>query len=112
MKHISLEQSIEHGNSEACIVHEYGTNGTSDAAVIEINGRYPETGASLNKVAKAVIHIINGQGELVVDGERSSLAIGDVAFIDPEEVYFFEGDFTMFMSCTPPWSPDQYESAE
>lgn len=112
MKHVSPEQAVTHSNSDACTVQEYGNNGESDAAVIEINGRYPEQGASRNKIARAIIYITKGEGTLTANGAQNTLREGDVVFIDPGDVYSFDGQFTMLMSCTPPWSPDQYEAVE
>lgn len=112
MRHIAKNEAVVHQNAPTCKVLEYGNDGAIDGALIDIDGRYPERLEASNKTARVALHIIKGSGKLTVDNVTRQLAEGDTAFIAPGEKYHFEGTFQMFMCCTPPWSPEQYEEVE
>jgi hypothetical protein len=47
------------GNSDSCIVHEYPFNNkVIGFAVAEINGRFPETGFSVNEVCLEIYYVM------------------------------------------------------
>lgn len=113
MKHKKLSQAQKHKNSPTCVVYEFGSNGSIDGADIEINGRYPEANFALNEQSDLVIRILSGSGKLVTKTAEATLSVGDVAFVEHGEVYYFEGqDLKLFMACTPAWDPAQYKEVK
>jgi mannose-6-phosphate isomerase-like protein (cupin superfamily) len=109
MKYLKKENAIKF--EQGCIrSFEYPLGDKDlDCAVVEINGRYPEKDWTLNKKCKEIFYLIKGSGTLTTESESINLSEGDMAIINPEEKYYFEGKFTLLTPCTPAWSPDQTE---
>jgi len=113
MKIIHKNQSEKRKNSENCVAIEYplgdkDINGT----VIELTGREPDKGRMVNLKCKELAYVINGFGRVVIEGKEVSLKAGDLILIEPGEKFFWEGNLTMFMPCTPAWNPEQYKEAQ
>jgi len=109
MKHISKSQSQNHQNGLSCVVFEYGSNGEIDGSVAEINGRYPESGWSMNTISHLEFFVISGRGTLTTAEKTVELKSEDVVIINPNESYYYVGNhLRIFMASTPPWSPEQY----
>lgn len=90
-------------------MREFGNIGSIDGADITINGRYPETGYSLNEKSSFVIRILGGEGLLVGNNDKIAVREGDVVFVEKGEPYYFEGkNLLLFMASSPAWHPDQY----
>ncbi len=83
-----------------------------NGAVIELNGRYPHEGRMMNEKCKEMAYVIKGFGKVVVENNEIQLKEGDLILIEPGEKFFWEGIMTLFMSCTPAWSPEQYKQVE
>lgn len=49
-----------------------------------------------------------GSGKIVVEGKEYQFNEGDIFLINPGEKYYFEGNTTLFMPCTPAWYPEQH----
>lgn len=110
MKHITKDQAEEFKNSDSCYGVSYPLNDPDiNAAYIFINGRYPESGRTLNELCKEMVYVIDGEGELFVEGKRYALKRDDVALIDKNEKYYFSGKLTLFVPCTPSWTPEQHK---
>jgi mannose-6-phosphate isomerase-like protein (cupin superfamily) len=100
-------------NSENCIAYEYDTVEKSiNMALVIINGRYPDKGRVFNRVSKELVHVIKGEGRLIVDDKRIILESGDQVLIESGEKYHFNGKLELLVSCTPAWSSDQHELTE
>ena len=110
MKVISKEQTNIFQNSPVCKAIEYPLEDKDiNGAVIELNGRYPDKGAVVNQKCKELAYIVKGSGKLVVEGKETLLNEGDLALIEAGEKYYWEGNMTMFMPCTPAWYPEQHK---
>lgn len=111
MKIIKKDQTREFKNSDVCIAIEYPMDDKDiNGAVIELDGRYPDTGRVVNEKCKELVYVIEGAGTLTVEGEEIQLAEGDLAMIEPNEKYFFEGKLKLFTPCTPAWYPEQHKT--
>lgn len=111
MKHTSKSESRRHQNGSTCVVFEYSANDEIDGSVAEINGRYPESGWALNSISSLEFFVISGSGTLTTKEKAIELSLEDVVIIDPNESYYYVGDhLKIFMACSPPWSPDQYDA--
>ncbi len=110
---VKKSERKRHVNAPTCIAYEYGLGDKDiDIAYIEINGRYPETGRTINKICKEVVFVVRGEGKIKIEGKALQLKEGDSVLIQPNEKYFFEGNMDMVVSCRPAWSPEQYEHVD
>jgi len=110
MKKIERKEAEEFQHGETCTVSEYSLGEEMiDAAIVKINGRYPDEGWVMNRISKEVAFVVNGQGKLVSEGGEEYLGKGDVALIESEEKFFWEGEMEIFIACTPAWKYSQYE---
>src|SRR4030042_3009590 len=113
MKVVERSQTKEFKNSEVCTAIEYPLGDKDiNGAVIELNGRYPDSGRAVNAKCKEMAYVINGSGRVVVEDEEIQLNQGDLILIDAGERYFWEGNMTLFMPCTPAWYPEQHKQVE
>ncbi|HVZ67526.1 MAG TPA: cupin domain-containing protein [Patescibacteria group bacterium] len=99
--------------SEVMTSYEYDHMDNSiNGAVIELNGRYPTEGRVYNEECKELSFVIRGKGRVVVDGKETKFTDGDQILIDPLEKYYWEGEATLFISCTPAWTPEQHKKTD
>ena len=98
----------------ACIITECSfEKKTIDLAVAEISGRYPETGCCVNEQCDEAAYIFEGTVNVTKkDGDTHLLNSGDSVFISKDEPFFWEGNGKMVISCSPPWTPEQYKNVE
>lgn len=110
MKHIPKADTLQINPSESCAVFEYLFDDKDiNGSVIAISGRYPETGYALNKVCKELVYIVRGSGVLgLADGSQADFTEGDSLLINPNEKFYWEGDFESFMVCSPAFDPEQH----
>ena len=83
-----------------------------NGAVIKLNGRYPEKGQVTNEVCKELVFVVEGTGRLVVGNDIQEIQQGDLALLLPGDKYYFEGQLTMFMPCSPAWYPGQHKKID
>jgi hypothetical protein len=113
MKIIKKNQTIEIKNSENCLAIEYPLGDKDiNGAVIELIGRYPNTGRVVNLICKEIGYVISGSGKIVVENEAISLSEGDMILVEPGEKYFWEGNLKLFAPCTPAWYLEQHKEVE
>lgn len=81
-------------------------------AVIEVNGRYPDSGYTRNEVCTELAYIVSGKG--ILGGRNSEIEFveGDQLVIEPGEDFFWEAEATIFMPCAPAWYPEQHKQNE
>lgn len=110
MKIARKNQTKVFKNSAICIAIEYPMGDKDiNGAVIKLKGRYPEKGRVVNLECKEMAYVIEGFGKVEVEGKIIELNEGDLILVDPGEKFFWEGDLTMFISCTPAWHPRQHK---
>lgn len=114
MEIVRSDKAIMHKNSKDCTAYEYEFDGEEDinGAVIELTGRYPESGQALNDVSKERAYIIEGNGALYQGGQKYELSKGDMLLIQPGESYYFEGTLKMLISSSPAWYPEQHHNIQ
>jgi mannose-6-phosphate isomerase-like protein (cupin superfamily) len=112
MEYIKNEDAPRFKNSTSCVATEYDFKGEKDfnIAGIELSGRYPERGYALNAVSKELIYVRSGNGVLVSNDQRVTLAPGDAALIQPNEKYYLEGTLELVISSAPAWHPEQHKN--
>ncbi|MFA5013841.1 MAG: cupin domain-containing protein [Candidatus Paceibacterota bacterium] len=100
-------------NSKQCWVSEYPLEDKDiNGAFVELTGREPDEGRVVNLVCKELAYVINGSGKLVANDEEINLRAGDLVVIEPGEKFFWDGNMTLFLPCTPAWYPEQYKKVE
>lgn len=113
MKTVRKNQVVRFDNSDTCVAKEYPLGDADmNGAVIELSGRYPERGSAVNTICKELAYVISGSGRLVVEGIEQTMDEGDLVLIEAGEKYYWEGTMTMFVSCTPAWTPEQHKILE
>lgn len=113
MKIIYKNQTKIFKNGEACTAIEYPLGDKDiNGAVIELNGRYPETNRVVNLKCKELAYVIKGSGRVVIEDKEIKFSEGDLMLIEAGEKYFWEGKATMFMPCAPAWHPEQHKEVE
>lgn len=113
MIHVEKNNRNTFNNSDVCTAQEYPLNDPDiNAVVIELSGRYPDSGRTINEKCKELVYVIRGSGILVCEGTRVDLSEGDVVLINPGERFYWEGDMDLFMPCTPAWYPEQHKEVE
>ena len=80
--------------------------------VVEIKGRFPLNGRLTNIVCKEMVHILEGEGSIVVEGKHYNLKKDDVVLIKPGEKYYWEGHMRVGASCSPAWYPEQSHNVD
>ena len=114
MEHISFSQRESHKHSNECTAHEYSSpTDALDAAVIDLNGRYPEDGFALNRECRALLYVVAKRGRVLspesTGKDPIEVSQGSQVYIAPGEAYALEGHMQLLYVSTPKWSPDQAE---
>lgn len=107
MRHITKPDTFQISNAESCTVFEYPFNDEAiNGSIIEIKGRYTETGYAMNQVCKELVYVTKGSGVLgLADGTEVEFAEGDSLLIGASEKFYWEGNFESYMVCTPHSTP-------
>jgi mannose-6-phosphate isomerase-like protein (cupin superfamily) len=110
MKIIAQNNTEKYQVGKNCIALTYPL-GTKDIDAAEgiITGRYPEMGNAVNEVCKEINYVVRGQGSITIENQVFNVGPGDVVCIFPGEKYFWDGNLTLYISCTPAWYPDQHK---
>ncbi|MDP2860327.1 MAG: hypothetical protein Q8N98_01275 [bacterium] len=112
MEIVKKNESKKTSNSPQCLI--YYAYETADekinGAVVEIDGRYPANGRVKNEISRELIFVLGGVGKIAVEGEKFSLARGDLAIISPNERYCFSGKLKLFVANTPKWTPREHRA--
>jgi mannose-6-phosphate isomerase-like protein (cupin superfamily) len=110
MKIVKKEDRVSHENSPRCIAFEYPMGDDDiNTALVEVNGRYPDTGYVTNELVKEMMHVVQGSGRIVVGDEEHNLSEGDTLLLFPGEKYFLDGKMKLVIPCSPAWSPEQHK---
>jgi len=110
MKYISKNAAQKFENGKTCVGFEYGGSPELSGATAIINGRYPEAGWAMNEMSQEMVYVISGTGSLTTKQQTIGLRQGDVALLEINEPYYFEGvELQVFLPTTPAWTPEQHK---
>lgn len=105
----SKNKTIEHKNSDHCIVTEYPIEDKEiNFAISKVTSRYPENGLASNRICKEIVYVQDGNGKIVVNNIEHTLQTGDAILISPNEKYYWDGNMTLHIACTPAFTPEQH----
>ncbi len=111
MEYVKYEAAEKHANSPNCTVYEYAMkNSEMNIGVAEITHRYPDEGYAINHKCSEMGYILRGSGKLITEKNEAMLSSGDVVYIPRGEKYYWEGNMTVVLPCTPAWYPEQHET--
>lgn len=80
-----------------------------NGATAIIRGRYPEKGFATNSISKELVLVLEGNGVIGFEDKKVAIEKDDVLLLNPNEKYYWEGNLSLFMACTPAWKPDQHK---
>lgn len=110
MEYCNVKNSIVRKVNDDCTITEYPINSNKiNIASVEIHGRYPQTGYAVNREVDELVFITNGNGSITQKNKTLSFTAGDTILIEPNEVYFWSGNFTATIACTPAFTAHQHE---
>lgn len=113
MKIVRADEAERYENAQTCTAFEYPTNDSKlNIARVEVSGRYPLSGSAVNKEVTELVYVASGEGRVSVNGTVEALSAGDVILIEPGEEIWWEGNLTLIISCSPPWTLEQYKAIE
>jgi mannose-6-phosphate isomerase-like protein (cupin superfamily) len=112
MKITHANQTTERKNSDVCVVTEYPhLDNDLDFAIVKISGRYPAQKQAMNLKCKEMVFIHSGKGTVTVNHIEYPLNPGDVVMIEAGESFFWEGNMTLHIACTPAFNIEQHVMA-
>lgn len=110
MKFCKQADIIKRNNADNCAVSEYPTEDQDlDFAIVRVDGRYPENGFAVNRKVKEIVYVSEGSGLVVVNDQRFDLDQGDVILINPGELFYWQGHYTLHIACNPAFTPEQHQ---
>jgi mannose-6-phosphate isomerase-like protein (cupin superfamily) len=113
MQVIKRNQAKDYSNSTTCNGFEFNLGDKDlDGAVVQVSGRYPEAGRAVNELCKEIAYIVSGKGQIVIDGKSFEIASDDLIVIDKGEQYYWDGNFKLFVYCSPAWTAEQHKHIE
>lgn len=109
--HLALKkQSKKKVNSDVCSVWEYPLETDEiGGAVVELKGRYPDSGRAVNHESKEFAYILEGSCVIEIEGVGAKLEVGDMVLIDENERYFWDGNVKMLVVNVPEFDVKQHE---
>lgn len=106
-------KDVEMFNNPTHTAYEYNIEDKDiNFCIATIQGRVPVKGRFVNLECKELIHVLNGNGTLVVENKRIELEVDDVVLIDKGERYYWEGNMRVSCPCSPAWFPEQHKIIE
>ena len=102
-------QVVVRKNGEFCVVSEFAIEDHDiNFAIVKVSSRYPDSGLATNTISKEIVYVQEGSGKIVVDGKECLLNKGDVVLVSPNEKFYWDGNMTLHISCTPAFTPEQH----
>ena len=108
---IKKEQRVEKQIAKNSFVWEYlFHNKNLGIALAKINGRFPDSGKTTNKVCQEVYYVISGAGKIFIEDKEFELNEGDAFLIDSGKKYYVIGkDLVIVCATSPEWFPEQQQ---
>jgi mannose-6-phosphate isomerase-like protein (cupin superfamily) len=113
MKIVRKNQSKTFKNSDVCDVSEYDLGQVDlGGAIVEVRGRYPDSGRVVNAECKEMAYILEGDGVIFIEGVETLFTAGDLIVIEAGERYFWDGKFSAFLFSAPAWNAGQFKNVD
>jgi|SRR3990167_1724354 len=109
MKTCNGGQTIERKNSAHCFVTEFPiADHDINFAIVKVSSRYPASGYASNIISKEIVYVQEGVGKVVVNDIEHPLKQGDAVLISANEKFYWDGNMTLHIACTPAFTPNQH----
>jgi len=106
---IKKEQVEKVQNSDECVVSEYNfCKSNLSLALVNIVGRYPKKGSSVNTECDQIFYCLSGSGLVGLGKEEFKICWGDAIYIDKNINYYLEGNLELVAVNNPAWKLEQY----
>jgi mannose-6-phosphate isomerase-like protein (cupin superfamily) len=113
VKIVRLSETKINKVSSTCTAIEYPDGDKNIwGAVIQLKGRYPTRGWTVNHKCTELVYVIKGSGILNVNGIETAFNKGDQIAIGAGEKFYWIGEGNLFMPCAPAWYPAQHETID
>ncbi len=89
------------------VLYPPSPKGDQSFAVVELDGRYPEAGYSINDICTETLYIIEGHLVLQANGDEYILEPGDLFMILPQTKYCLAGKGKAGVVISPSWDSNQ-----
>lgn len=89
------------------LLYASSPRGDQTVAVVEMEGRYPEQGYSLNDVSTETLLVLEGSVMAEAGEERHELSEGDLFMVFPQTKYRLEGKARVAVFITPAWEKNK-----
>lgn len=110
MQIVKKSKSIKVNPAASTTILEYPINDSPiSGAVATIHGRYPEKEYCYNEESTELVYVLSGQGKIVTRSESLEFSEGDLILIQPNEQYYWSGNFKIFMANTPKFDSKQHK---
>ena len=107
---ITAENTNRVWNDKNCIAYEYFFESENTSlAIIEIKERYPENCIARNKFFEEIILVLEGNGKIIIEGEKYKVGRNDAVLIKPNRKYYYEGNLKIATFCSPAFDPNNHE---
>ncbi|MDE6583747.1 MAG: cupin domain-containing protein [Clostridia bacterium] len=93
------------------VTYEYNIDDKDlNYCIVKVKGRFPVEGLAINHKCKQMAHILKGKGILWCEGKEYKLKKNDVVLIGVDEKYYWKGNLTLGVPCSPAWYPEQHDT--
>lgn len=108
---IKKAQSVLEVNSHVAKIFDYQLSSDDVGfSYQELHGRVPESGVGRNKQCDEWYFVIDGSGEVSIDGKAEVIEKGDLVIITKKSKSFLVANNMKILTITKPnWRDDQYE---
>lgn len=89
------------------VLYPTDPNGDQSIARVALDGRYPETGFSINDKNTETLYVLEGKYTMQYGEDILTLEPGDIFYIMPGTKYSLEGKGESLVFITPVWDSEQ-----
>lgn len=115
MKKWADSDGVEFRNSDICFGREFKPDTDKiDIAKVTIKGVFPDGGKwGYLEESHEMAVVLRGKGYIETkEGEKQSLVVGDVVYIEPMERFRWGGDMDLVVPCGPSFNPEKHKYEE
>ncbi|MBT3816858.1 MAG: hypothetical protein HOE80_04725 [Candidatus Magasanikbacteria bacterium] len=108
------KSQAEEKKMPTCTVSEYQFSSKDlGVALVNMHGRYPETGKAMNTICDMIYHITSGTGTIHTEKDSFKVEKGDSYFFDKNTWYWIEANnLEVCLTTAPNWYVEQYKTLE
>ena len=112
MKYAPKSAAKMFNNSATSEVLEYPlADKDIDAAIVTMNGGYPDSGFAVNEECKELLYVVSGECTFATKDKSVKIQTGDQVLIEKGELFRYDDakDLVLVAACNPAWTPEQHK---